>query len=540
MTKTLFIGLDGATFTLLDYLTQEIPQHGIVMPFLRQFMAKGFRAVLHSTAHPLTPPAWTSLLTGRNPGSHGIFDFMKAKELGTDVFFTLYDFRDIQVETLWMILTRMGKKSVSLNFPMMAPPPSLNGVLIPGFTSWKHLKRNSLPEDLFTQLKEHVEGFDPKELAWDFERENEIGLEMESDYLAQWIRYHLPREEQWFRIAHWLFKAEKPDLMTIMFDGTDKIQHQAWHVLHPDFQEQYHSEQDQLLRTLCFDYFRRLDNSIAKLVQEAGDGVQVFMASDHGFTTSTQVVRINRYLGELGYLAWREVQAGEEGKRREASPFANLDWSKTLAYCRTPSSNAITIRQKRCPEDPGVDPADYFSFREKLIADLKNLKDSQGRAVIQAVLPREEVFSGEMMPQAPDLTLVLRDHGFVSIKNIDPVVEDRAIPAGTHHPDGIFLAGGIGIEPGYSQTALDMVDVAPTLLYSLGLPIPENFEGHPIASCFSAQYRETHPALSGPPTLNPTTANFAETSTTSSQEANTEENKEKILAQLKMLGYLEE
>ena len=69
--KTVIIGLDGATYDLIDPLVKE----GI-MPNLGRIMEQGARAVLHSTIHPLTPPAWATLMTGRTPGNHGVFDFI--------------------------------------------------------------------------------------------------------------------------------------------------------------------------------------------------------------------------------------------------------------------------------------------------------------------------------------------------------------------------------------------------------------------------------------------------------------------------------
>lgn len=97
------------------------------MPFLRQFMAAGFLSRTGSTPHPLTPPAWTTLFTGRNPGAHGVYDFMRVDDRQHEVFFTLYDFRDIRCETLWSLASRQQRPVVALNFPMMAPPPALEG-----------------------------------------------------------------------------------------------------------------------------------------------------------------------------------------------------------------------------------------------------------------------------------------------------------------------------------------------------------------------------------------------------------------------------
>ena len=141
MTRTMLIGLDGATFTVLEPLMDGSCEEGVIMPFLASVVENGYSATLKSTNHPLTPPAWTTVCTGRTPGHHGVYDFVRFEDMGSDVYFTLYDSRDIRVETFWEVASREDKTVVSLNFPMMAPPPEINGSLVPGFVSWKHLRR---------------------------------------------------------------------------------------------------------------------------------------------------------------------------------------------------------------------------------------------------------------------------------------------------------------------------------------------------------------------------------------------------------------
>jgi predicted AlkP superfamily phosphohydrolase/phosphomutase len=286
------------------------------------------------------------------------------------------------------------------------------------------------------------------------------------------------------------------------------------------------------MRQLCLDYFRQLDGFIERLAAAAGPGVQVFLASDHGFTATTEVLRINAYLGAKGWLHWREVPDTEEGRRREDSMFAYLDWERTVAYCRTPSSNGINIRIARNPGDPGVRPQDYEATREALVRDLEALVDpATGERVIVEIHRRESVFPGPAMADAPDLLLVLRDFGFVSIKNRLPVLEPRSEPAGTHHPDGIFVAYGPGIVSGKTIGRRRIMDVGATLLHSLGLPVPSDFEGEVPPAMFTAEHRAEHPVVTGAPTQG------------GARQANVEgmaaDEQEKILAQLHMLGYME-
>ena len=285
------------------------------------------------------------------------------------------------------------------------------------------------------------------------------------------------------------------------------------------------------MRAVCREYFANVDRYIEKLVTLAGPECQVFFASDHGFTATVETLRINAFLEDLGYLKWAVNDGSEQAIRREASDFANLDWANTTAYCRTPSSNGIHIRVSTKPGEPGIQPEDYVPFRDKLIEDLKTLRNEDGLPVIVDVLKREEWFPGQHMERACDLTLVLRDNGFVSIRNLKPVVIKRPSPAGTHHPDGIFMAYGKGIAANGQVDRLDIRDVCPTLLYSLGLPTPSDFEGKAAEPFFTENWLAEHPVKVGKATVGGGEKAKAEDMD--------EEEKRQIIEQLQMLGYME-
>lgn len=531
MTRTLFIGLDGATYTVLDQLTSEGAE-GVTMPFMREVMRRGRRSVLRSTPHPLTPPAWVSLVTGRSPGHHGVYDFVRFEDRGDEVFFTLYDARDIRKETIWSIASRNKRTLTSLNFPMMAPVSPVNGSLVPGFVSWKHLKMNVTPPELYGRLK-NIEGFDARELAWDFERESLIGEMMTQAELESWVSGHMPREEQWFNIARTLLEEDSPDLFAVMFDGTDKLQHQVWHVLDPRRLAGGLSEDDRRLRAMTLGYFRTLDGYIRRLVEMAGPDAQVFFASDHGFTGSDYIFRVNRFLEEKGYLAWRPSDGSEADKRRDAANFANLQWTKTTAYCPTPSSNGIVIRTAKKAGDPGVQPGDYYRFRQRLMDDLMSIEHPEGgRPFIRDILLREEAFPGAARDMAPDLTLVLDDYGFVSVKNKAPFLERRPVVCGTHHPDGMFMAYGPGVAQG-EGAPIAIMDVAAVLLYSLGVPIPEDFEAQLPDDLFTRDHLRANAVRMGE-----ATRPISEIGVPVGEMS--DHDKSKILDQLRALGYLED
>lgn len=535
MNRTILIGLDGAPFSLLDPLAESG-----VMPFLREFLQTGSRAPLRSTPHPLTPPAWTSLMTGRSPGHHGIFDFIWAEQRESNHYFTIHNYRDIRSETIWSLVSRQQGTITTLNFPFLAPPPRVNGFVVPGFVSWKYLRRNVYPRDLYDELKT-LPGFDVKELAWDFEQEKKAEQGVPEEEYERWVDFHIARERQWFAVTRRLLRQHPTDLTAILFDGLDKILHMGYRFVDPQLFPAEPSAWECRLRDRCHDYFRELDGFIEEIVELGGPEARVFIASDHGFGPTWYVFRANTWLAEQGYLVWQDLDRLDEADRRAAQKVADrhfvmLDWERTTAYARTVTSNGIFIRRQKSPGDGGVPPEEYHEFRAELIRKLKDVREPDtGRPLIVDVLLKEDVFSGPNNEQAPDLTLVMRDHGFLSIKHKEPVVLRRPVVEGTHYPDGVFAARGPGIRAGASLPTLSILDVAPALMYSLGLPIPSDFEGHLPQAAFEAEQLDRQPPQVGPPTESPD----LETESVANSGLSDQEEEEEVYKRLKALGYVE-
>ncbi len=534
MIHTVLIGLDGATFKILDTLMDNG-----TMPFLRDFVNGGVKAELLSTASPLTPPAWISLMTGQVPGNHGVFDFIWAEERKSEMYFTLNNFRDIRSETIWSIASRYNHRSCSLNFPMMSPPPEILGLIVPGIVSWKHLRRSIYPPDLYDKLKK-LPDFNAREFAWDFDMEKKAAKGVPAEEFENWINFHIRRERHWFEILKYIMKNEPCDLTAINFDGTDKILHIGWRFLHTESFPEKPSPWELKIRKLCLEYFRELDRFIAEISSMAGPEARIFFASDHGFGPTWEVFRVNTWLHSNGYLKWKDLDHLNEKDKESVERlidmhFVYLDWENTTAYAQTTTSNGIYIRVANAPNRKGIPAEQYEMFRDELIRKLETVCDPDtGERIIKRILTKEEAYPGTNNSHAPDLTLVMRDHSFISILNKTPIVQHRPEIVGTHYPEGIFIAGGPGIKKGVSVPQLMIQDVAPCLLYSLGLDIPEDFDGQMPVEVFDPSYVSKNPVRIGVPTCPPDSYAFNERGNV----AEPEEEKE-IFDKLKALGYIE-
>lgn len=475
--RTLLIGLDGATFSILDPLMDEG-----VMPFLKGFLEEGARAPLRSVVPPLTPPAWTSLVTGRSPGNHGIFDFFLKEEKSPHIRFATS--ADISSETVWSLASRSGCRVTVLNFPLMLPPPKIKGhVISGGWMTARQLRLGCRPEGLYEKLKA-LPGFDPHRLVLSLADEEKALEGCDLSEYDEWIQMHIDREEQWFRVAAHLMREEPSDLTAVLFDGVDKIQHLCWRLLRPEDAGRALTPREEDTRAWCLRYFSKLDEILADLVKLAGEDTTVLVASDHGFGPQKETFFVNAWLAQQGALFWAASERPREsgnavlGMRQLARHVAMLDWERTRAYAATPSSNGIHIVAANNTKSGRVPAAAYESFRDELVRRLSALQSSTtGKPLIEKIWTREEAFSGPFLSRAPDLTLYLWDGGLVSILDSDAAVKPRATISGTHRPEGVFMARGNGIPAGLRAEELSILDVAPSLLYTLGLAIPEDMEG---------------------------------------------------------------
>ena len=535
-------GLDGATYTVLD----DLIARG-VMPFLGTWQARGVRAILESTTPPLTPPAWTTLVTGRSPGHHGVTNFLQFESTHSR-FLRVVSSRSVRCETIWSIVSRQGLRAGCLNFAAHDPAPEFEGYCIPGWITKKWVKSSSRPKGLIDRLKTRIPGFNVGELAVDFNEEKKAVAGAALAQYEPWVDLHIRRDRQWFEVLKHQMVNDPCHVVGIVLDGVDKLQHLLWHVLDPALRPSTPDETHLRLQRLCDTYFRQIDGFLEETVRLSGGEATVLVVSDHGFTASTEILYINTWLERQGWLTWsKETEVvGEdshvlgEGQQYHAT---SIDMSRTLAYADSASSNGIHLPVRGERGEHGVAPDEYEVFRDevrrRLLTECRD--PDTGEPLVTAVWTREEAFPGPCAELAPDLTLQLRDHGFVSVLRGREMRKRRATPAGTHHPDGVFLAAGPSIRSHETRALprISLLDVAPTVLHLLGLEVPCDLEGRVVNELWKDSVLRERPPRIGPATTPPSRmlrpCDNAERLAGPGGQAPDEQ----ILLRLRALGYME-
>jgi predicted AlkP superfamily phosphohydrolase/phosphomutase len=553
--KVLIIGLDGGTFDFLDPLMERG-----VMPRLGQIREEGCSGVLESSIPPFTVAAWPSFYTGLNPGKHGVISFHRRQlgEVHPERTGELVNSSHVRGERLWEALSAAGKKVGVINVPVTYPPTPVNGFLISGMLTPPGASVYTYPAELADELSDyqieltglHHEDafFRPTDLQRSRETVEAIQRMTEQRAVSS---LHLMREREW-------------DFFMVVFTGTDRLCHLFWDYLEEaDDGKELNPE----IQTALVTYYKRLDQHIGALIDQAGDQTTVLMMSDHGFGPGVKRrVFVNRWLEELGLLrrhptsGWRRSLGRLFGSLRRswavrqslqrllpASAYekmlrttrehvaAAIDWSRTRASFSPIYSNVIGIEINLIGAKPDgiVSPGgEYEALRKQIMEAASDLVDpATGDCIVRQVYRREDIYCGPFTEAMPDIVIVFdplcgASPSLQNQKTVQPLPLPRV---GDHRSNGIFFAWGPNIRTGRLSHPAQITDVMPTTLYLMGQPLPDNLDGQVIEEALSPDFMETHPI----------TYRLATTPAEATGEAWREGDLAAVTERLKALGYLE-
>jgi predicted AlkP superfamily phosphohydrolase/phosphomutase len=360
---------------------------------------------------------------------------------------------------------------------------------------------------------------------------------------ADWVALHARRERRWCDVLGYLMTEEPSELTAIMFDGVDKLQHLCWRFLDSACKSADPSPWEREMTEACEGYFRKLDGLIAEISDRAGPEANIVFASDHGFAASSDIFYVNSWLETEGFLKWSDAAATDDSCKVGIGHLARhtfeLDWEHTIAYAATPSSQGIHVARRPPEGGHGVPPESYDRVLRQIVGRMRELRNpATGRRVIADVWTRDEAFAGPHEEMGPDITFLLESNGVVSIMRSASILKRRPEPVGTHHPVGVFLAGGPSLRSAAALPEMSILDVAPLLLYLLDVPLPADLSGRlPVEAIDPLALQHRPPCTSTNGSRVPA---YAEVSASFPTEiAYDEEEEATVLKRLKALGYVD-
>jgi len=550
--KLLCIGLDGASFNVLDPLIEK--GH---LPHISKLIATGARADLETTFPPITAVAWSSFMTGKNPGKHGIFEFVRRDHRSNRELAVNASFR--QGRTIWDLLSDAGKRVIVHNFPCTYPPHEINGMMIADFMTPRGRRDFTYPASLLAEI-EATFGSYRLHLSQTY-AEGNVGAVL--DELFDELEYKA-------KVAEYLMTRYEWDAFFQYFWGTDRIQHELWHII-DDQHPRHNKDEAKAHGDRVHQYFRRVDEIVGQLIELAGDDPLVLIASDHGFGPVHKYCSLNVWLLQEGFIELkpdvitrakklmfslgltpefafrlsRRIPGALRPARGVSSQpgaskllgkfflsFNDVDWNRSVAFSKG-NYGQIYVNVKGREANGIVADDEYEAVREAIIERLRALKDPlTTESWVGQVFRREDIYSGPLVGDAPDIAFLPADMRYLPLGNADFTSNKFMVDAfgisGCHRMNGVMIANGSAITPGCSLDAARIYDMAPTLLHLSDQSVPDDMDGRVLTEIISADYSSAH------------SIRFAaqgDTEHTNGVVYSDEENSD-VIERLKSLGYV--
>lgn len=392
--RVIIIGLDGMPYRLIHNFASRN-----IMPNIKKLIENGTFRQMDSTIPEISSVAWSSIITGKNPGEHGIFGY-------TDIPVSTYrlsfpNYNQLKSPPFWE--RNREEKSIIINIPSTFPVKPMNGIHISGFVSID-LERSVYPSSLIKKL-----------INLDYQIDVDaskahISLDMFLNDLDKTLKSRI-------ELYRHLWKEEEWQTFMLVFTGTDRLAHFLWDAYENE-EHKYHSAFQ--------EHFQQIDEVLGEIANNISEDDILIVLSDHGFELLEKEVNINYLLKENGYLKLKS-----EMKRN----FADIDLG-TKAFALEPARIYINLRDKY-PRG-SVDKKDYNTLIEELEKLFYEIKFN-GKKVIKKVYKKDHIYKGPYTGQAPDLVL-LANKGF-NLKSSLKAKElfEKSIFTGKHTQDDAFL-----------------------------------------------------------------------------------------------------
>jgi predicted AlkP superfamily phosphohydrolase/phosphomutase len=456
--RVLVLGLDCAS----PHLVFE--QFRDELPTLRHLMESGTWGILNSSIPCITVPAWASMTSSRDAGVLGIYGFRNRADYSYDAL-TTADSRAVEEKRLWDYLSEAGKESIVLNVPQTYPLGTLKGHLVSCFLTPNTGAQFAYPAIFKQEILKHFPNY-----AFDVRDFRNV----ERAELYQAI---IDVTNSQYQLLEYALQNKAWDFAMHVNIGVDRIHHAFWRYHDP--KHRLHEPDSPFLHAIR-DYYKLVDSWIARILPLAEDAT-ILVVSDHGAKRMDGAIAINEWLWKKGWLALKESPT-----QLTKFDIAMVDWSKTKAWSTGGYYGRIFMNVESREAQGTIPKKDYEKVRDELAAAIAAIPDEKGQALKNQVFKPEETYQ-QVKGAAPDLMVYFGDlHwrcvGGVGYGQHTTFENDTGPDDANHAQEGMFILSQPNKKGRGHSEAYQLMDVAPTVLSLMGLPIPKVMQGKIIAN----------------------------------------------------------
>jgi predicted AlkP superfamily phosphohydrolase/phosphomutase len=462
--KVMVIGLDCAAPQLVfDQWQDELPT-------FKQLYTQGVYGELQSCIPAITVPAWSSMMSSKDPGTLGIYGFRNRRDYSYDNLYIATG-AAVKEPRVWDILGEAGKHNVLVGVPQTFPIRPINGVTVSSFLTPSLESGFTYPRELGEQLLK---------LAPRYAVDVPNFRTPDKDWL---LRQLWDMTEMRFKVLNHLMEVEPWDYFMWVEMGVDRIHHGMWSFMDPGHRRY---EAGNKYENSIKDYYQLIDAQIATMLSKIDDNTMVLVLSDHGGKKMDGGICINEWLRREGYLTLHEdpPEMFDEDGKRILTPFAKVevDWSKTMAWGQGGYYGRVFLNVEGREPQGIIKRADYEKVRNELIERFQAIPDPDGNAIGTVVFKPQDIYR-HVRNVAPDLivywgNLDWRSVGSFGHGGIYTFENDTGPDDANHATNGMFiLYDPRHPESGREIKGRQLMDVSPTILDLMGVPVPADMQG---------------------------------------------------------------
>ncbi len=458
MSKIIVLGLDGFSPELVEKWSSELPN-------LSKIQQDGVWGDIRSTVPPTAAQAWTSVRSGRNPGAFGFWDSTYRDD------FTYGEPKQAdseaadRVDLLQKLLPKMGQRVAIINVPASWPPKKIPAGFCVTGPDTQDDKNYTYPETLADEVKSLVGEY--------IFRVNEGGLvclQMEKDKVLK--RIYDMDSQRFTLLKHFIQK--RCDHILAVLVGPERMAHNFYH--YTDETHKRH-DPDPKYKDALLAYYKWIGKNVGEVRESLPSDSVFIVMSAYGSQKLDGSINLNEWLIQEGYLVLSEypTELSLPGE-------LNVDWSKTKAWS-TGSTGQLYLNVKG-RETQGVVEADGSDkLLDELAEKLQAIPDENGQKLSTQIFKRDDIQFGPYVKYGPDMFIYFDECRFTTSDLVGygkGKVYSADTPKGpdyaAHSPYGYFCMAGSRIPAKGKISGISLLNIAPTVLDVIGLPIPREME----------------------------------------------------------------